>query len=572
MSFFQWVPMIASLTMALGSTTVAEAASAVPAPAVDFGPNVILIDPTTPDAQARLDALFAQQERAQFDDRRYAVMLKPGRYDLDIKVGFYTQILGIGRSPDDVSVTGAVRCKADWMNGNATCNFWRAVENLSVTPTLDHGTDVWAVSQATALRRVHVRGNLALWDRGWSSGGYMADCRIDGAVVSGSQQQWFSRNSNWRRWQGGVYNMVFLGAPNAPAGEWPAKPFTTIDATPLIREKPYLTLGSDDSYAIVLPPLGRDTRGTTWPNEKTPGRSLPLSAFYVAHAGRDDAAHLNAALAAGQNLLLTPGVYELSEALRVERPGTVVLGLGYATLRPTRGTAAVAIADVDGVTLAGLLLDAGEIESPELLQVGPPGSRASHAADPTILSDIYARAGGAAAGRCRAFVTINSKDVVGDHFWLWRADHGKGVGWDVNPVANGLVVNGDDVTNYGLFVEHTREYQTLWNANGGRVYFYQSEFPYDPPSQAEWGNDGRGYASYKVADGVTSHSASGLGMYAVFTHAPVVLQNAVEAPDVPGVRLRNMVTTRFAGQPGSGVAHVVNGRGDAAMDAKPVRQ
>jgi hypothetical protein len=138
------------------------------------------------------------------------------------------------------------------------------------------------------------------------------------------------------------------------------------------------------------------------------------------------------------------------------------------------------------------------------------------------------------------------------------------------------VVNGKDVTLYGLFVEHCQEYQTVWNGDGGRLYFYQSEMPYDPPNQAAWSHGGaggevRGYASYKVADGVKTHQAFGLGIYCVFFDAPVVAENAVETPTVPGVRMTNMVTVKFAGKPGSGIEHVINGQGDSIVHRKFAR-
>src|SRR6266446_6968080 len=185
----------------------------------DFGPNVLLFDSslTSTAIQSRLDAVFSRQERNQFGSDRYALLFKPGQYDLDVQVGFYTQVIGLGKSPDDVAITGAVRSKARWMRGNATCNFWRSAENLSVIPTQDEGVNIWAVSQGTALRRVHIRGDLNLSDGGWASGGFIADSKIDGRTDSGSQQQWFSRNALFGHWTGGVWNMVFLGTVNPPA-------------------------------------------------------------------------------------------------------------------------------------------------------------------------------------------------------------------------------------------------------------------------------------------------------------------------------------------------------------------
>jgi hypothetical protein len=148
--------------------------------------------------------------------------------------------------------------------------------------------------------------------------------------------------------------------------------------------------------------------------------------------------------------------------------------------------------------------------------------------------------------------------------WLWRADHGTGVGWDKNKSANGLIVNGNNVTIYGLMVEHFQEYQTVWNGNAGRTYFYQSEMPYDPPSQEAWQHDGvNGYASYKVADTVQSHHAYGLGVYSVFKSAPVVAQSAIETPTAPDVKLQHMVTIWIDGNPGSRIDSVINGTGAA---------
>jgi hypothetical protein len=564
-----WIARVAAfLALTSGAVPHGEA------PSPDFGPNVLIFDPAMTNIQGRIDEVFARQERNQFGTNRYACLFQPGHYDLDVQVGFYMQVLGLGHTPDDVAITGAVRSKARWMaNNNATCNFWRSVENLSVTPTQDRNINIWAVSQATALRRVHVKGALNLWDGGWSSGGFLADCKIDGPVNSGSQQQWFSRNAEWGSWTGGSWNMVFAGTLRPPAGSWPEAPYTVIEQTPVIREKPYLVIDPEGRYSVAVPHFRRGgTVGTTWASGTTPGIRLPLERFYLAHPESDHANSLNTALAAGQHLLLTPGIYRLESPVRVTRPGTIVFGLGYATLQPTNGTPAMVIADVDGVEVGGVLLEAGTISSETLLEVGPPGSSASHAANPIFLYDIFCRVGGALAGSASCFVTIHAHDVVGDNFWLWRADHGRGAGWNSNKNKNGLIVNGNNVTLYGLFVEHCQEFQTVWNGNGGRVYFYQSELPYDPPSQEAWRHgEVNGYASYKVADGVTSHEAWGLGVYCVFYAAPVLCENAFETPTVPGVKLHHLVTIRLSGQRNSGMSHVINGTGAAVItDRKAV--
>ncbi len=148
-------------------------------------------------------------------------------------------------------------------------------------------------------------------------------------------------------------------------------------------------------------------------------------------------------------------------------------------------------------------------------------------------------------GRAKVNLRVNANDTIIDHTWIWRADHGvAGVGWDQNLSANGLVVNGNRVTAYGLFVEHHQQYQVLWNGNAGRTYFYQSEIPYDPPDQASYSSGAgvNGWASYKVADRVTTHEAWGLGVYSVFRHPNVVLTRAIEVPQVSGVRFHHMIT------------------------------
>jgi hypothetical protein len=538
----------------------------------DFGPNVLIFDPRTPGIQQRLDAIFARQERAQFGSARYAYLFMPGEYHLDVRIGFYMQANGLGRLPDAVRIVGAVRSTAEWMHGNATCNFWRCAENLLITPIDEDHMDVWAVSQGTALRRMHIHGNLNLWDHGWSSGGFMADSKIDRQINSGSQQQWLSRNDEWNHWRGGSYNMVFVGSTNPPSGDWPERPYTVIDRTPLMREKPYLFVDASNRYFVMVPELRKGSQGTTWSGGTTNGRAISLDQFYLAHSDQDTAANINAALSAGKNLLLTPGIYHLDNPLHINRPNTIVLGLGYPTLIPINGTPAMTVSDVDGIELGGVLLDAGPKNSPTLLQVGSVSGEASHADNSIFLYDIYCRAGGATVGMADSFVTINSNNVVGDNFWLWRADHGAGARWNQNKNRNGLIVNGNDVTLYGLFVEHCQEYQTIWNGKGGRVYFYQSEMPYDPPSQEAWSHDGvRGYASYKVGDGVKMHEAWGLGIYCVFRGGPIIADRAIETPTTASIKMHHMVTVRFNGVPGSGIEHVINNRGGAVISQHEAR-
>jgi hypothetical protein len=533
-----------ALALALFAS-IASPVFAATAATPDFGSNVLVFNPSMASAtiQTQIDKVYATQRRNEFGPERNAFLFLPGNYNVDVPVGFYTQVLGLGASPDDVHITGNVHSDAAGRNDNATTTFWRAVENFCVTPA--GGTMQWAVSQAVPFRRMHVQGDIVLnQNRGWASGGWMSDSLIDGNVASGTQQQWISRNSEWRSWTGANWNMVFVGIPNPPEGEWPKPPYTKIAQTPIVREKPFLEVDSSGNYSVRVPSLRTNSSGITWHAATAPGRSIPIRDFYIAHPNRDNAGTINAQLAKGKNLILTPGIYELTEAIRVTHNNAVVMGLGFATLHPTNGTAAMTTADADGIIIAGLLFDAGPTESKVLLEVGPAGSKAVHAKNPISLHDVFFRVGGAGVGRTVVNLQINSNDTIVDHTWIWRADHGSGVGWTSNTSANGLVVNGNNVTIYGLFVEHHQQFQVLWNGNAGRTYFYQSEIPYDPPDQSSYtsatGTDG--WASYKVADAVTAHEAWGLGIYSVFRHPNVVLTRAIEVPVNPNVRFHDMIT------------------------------
>ena len=540
-------------------TPVADAQ--VPSP---FGPNVFVFDPSMSASaiQSQADAVFATQQSNQFGTQRYAMLFKPGSYNASVRVGFYTQVAGLGMSPDDVTINGTIESNAAWFNGNATQNFWRMAENMAVVP--NGGTEKWAVSQASPFRRMHVRGNLVLDDGGWSSGGFISDSKIDNQVNSGGQQQWFTRNSQLGSWTGGGWNMVFVGTGNAPTTtNWPNPPYTTVAQTPTSREKPFV-IWTGSQYAVFVPGVRSNSSGTSWSAGAPAGQTLPISSFYVAQSASDNAASINSALAQGKNILFTPGVYKLNAALAVNNANTVLLGLGLATLEADNGVTALEVADVDGVKIAGLLIDAGATSSPVLVRLGPPGSAADHGANPSSIQDVFFRIGGAAVGKAATSLQINSANVIGDDLWIWRADHSNGVGWTVNTAANGLVVNGANVTMYGLFVEHFEQYQTIWNANGGRVYFYQSEAPYDVPNQASWMNGGvNGYASYKVGSSVTTHQAWGLGVYCYFSaNNSVKLYSAIEAPIGTGVQLHDMLSLSLGGI--GEITHVLNSRGGAA--------
>jgi hypothetical protein len=581
-------------------------ALAAPPPAVDpfapdFGPNVVIVDPAMPveDVQTMLDELAATQVDAEMSSARHAVLFLPGAYGteadpLQARVGYYTEIAGLGASPDDVAITGKMevynRCLAGGGTSNclALVNFWRTISNLSlvVDPAGQDGcrasANFWAVSQAASMRRLDISGgNLSLMDYctagpQFASGGFIADSRLP-FVINGSQQQWLTRNSEVAGWSNAVWNQVFAGVEGAPddAG-FPNPPYTTLAATPVSREKPYLFVDDDGRYAVRVPAAQTSTRGISWAGGETPGRTIPITDFYIAHPG-DSMGTINSQLARGKHLLLTPGIYDVAGSINVKRADTVVLGLGHATLTAIDGAVPLRVADAPGIVIAGVTIDAGPVESPMLLQVGKPGRGHGSKVDPAnpiTLSDVYFRVGGPHIGKADTALVVNSDHVLIDHTWVWRADHGvegftEGVNgdtdrWNTNTGRTGVVVNGDDVTATGLFVEHFQQFDTVWNGERGTTVLYQNELPYDPPTQADWMRpDGTlGYAGYKVADHVGAHTLFGGGVYVFNQNNPSIqTKNGFEVPKGEGIELHHIMTVNLSA---GTIFHVVNGIGDAA--------
>ncbi|MEU0719710.1 discoidin domain-containing protein [Streptomyces lavendulocolor] len=532
----------------------------------DLGPNVHVFDPATPGIQAKLDEVFRQQESAQFGSGRHAFLFKPGTYhNLNAQIGFYTQIAGLGLRPGDTTINGDVTVDAGWFNGNATQNFWRGAEGLTLNPV--SGTNRWAVSQAASFRRMHVKGglNLAPNGYGWASGGYIADSKVDGQVGNYSQQQWYTRDSAIGGWSNSVWNQVFSGVEGAPATGFPEPRYTTLATTPISREKPFLYLDGNE-YKVFAPAKRTNARGTTWANGTPQGESIPISRFYVVKPGTT-AATINQALAQGLHLLFTPGVYHVDRTIDVNRANTIVLGLGLATIIPDNGVTAMRVADVDGVRLAGFLIDAGAVNSPTLLEIGPQGAAADHAANPTTVQDVYIRIGGAGPGRATTSMVVNSDDTIIDHTWVWRADHGDGVGWETNRADYGVRVNGDDVLATGLFVEHFNKYDVEWYGERGRTIFYQNEKAYDAPDQAAIQNGTtKGYAAYRVDDSVNTHEAWGLGSYCNYNVDPGIRQDhGFKTPVKPGVKFHSLLVVSLGGM--GHYNHVINETGASTVPA-----
>ncbi len=579
----------------------------VAAASTNLGPNVIVLSPTMPQAtvQSTLDAISTQQVPNQFGSQRYSIFFQPGTYGsaaspLDFQLGYYTQVAGLGAQPSDVVINGAInvfnQCSGFGGQCEGLTNFWRSVSNLTLNvhlpstppayapnpgedPNCMNSNDLFAVSQASPVRRVIVNGNLFLQDycaQGFVSGGFFADDEFNNGIVCNcGQQQWFTRNSNIDNWTNGVWNQVFLGDNGAPATAFGpgTNQFTTLPTTPSSAEEPFLTADSSGNYSVFVPAVQQNSVGPSYANGQTPGHTLPISSFFIAKPS-DSVQSINNALAKGQNLIFTPGVYDISQTIRVKRQDTIVLGLGMATLTAENGITPMTVEKPQGVEISGLIFDAGPINSDTLLQVGTKHGGphdASSASDPTLLSDVFFRVGGPHVGKVTTALEVNEDNTILDDLWIWRADHGAGVGWTSNTSDTGLVVNGDNVTAYGLFVEHFQKSEVIWNGQNGKNFFFQNEMPYDPPSQAAWmsGPTTDGFSAFVVSPNVTTFQGYGMGSYSFFNQGvPIFATQAFTSPNTPGVQFHNLLTIFLDAVHGSGgINSVINGVGGSSTAA-----
>src|SRR5262249_43310265 len=216
-----------------------------------------------------------QQVDNEMGTQRYALLFKPGTYGsaanpLVFQVGYYTEVAGLGASPADVTIHGHVdvynRCLTP-DNCIALVNFWRSLSNLTIDVAGLSGcrasANFWAVSQAAPMRRVNViGGNLSLMDYctggpQFASGGFIADSQT-GFVINGSQQQFIVRDSAIGGWSNGVWNQVFSGVIGAPPQSFSETPFnpppyTTLDTSPVTRERPFLFVDAARTYNVFVP-------------------------------------------------------------------------------------------------------------------------------------------------------------------------------------------------------------------------------------------------------------------------------------------------------------------------------
>ncbi|HSW93658.1 MAG TPA: coagulation factor 5/8 type domain-containing protein [Gammaproteobacteria bacterium] len=511
-----------------------------------FGPQVCVFNDkqNLSDIQNIVDKVHAD-EMDEMASHGYALLFQPGRYisqtvSLTIPVGFYTEVMGLGLTPD-VTTIQAVQV-TDLRNGTSLTNFWRSAENLTTA-----GSVTWAVSQASPLRNMDVKGDLSLSRGVYASGGFLANSTINGHVHFGNQQQWFTRNTSMGGSDGQIWNMVFVGDPKAPASIYPD---TTVASTPKIQEKPYLVYdAASQKYEVIVPRF--ENKLSVGTDANNPYSIIPEAEFIVVQPGMT-ADQINAKLnnPADNNpkaLIFTPGQYNFDKKIDITQANTVVLGLGLPVLTAMNPHVPIMSTEASGVKISGIIFEAGSnaplnINDPSLLEVGD--GHHGDANSPTLLADIYCRVGGRIVAQTNSCVTIHDDFVIGDNLWLWRADHEAGAGSFSSDQANhGLIVYGNNVTLYGLAVEHFQQEQVLWVGDNGSVYFYQSELPYDVPAGSVVS------ASFVIDPRVEQFTGYGFGIYNYFRGASgsAYAWSAIKTPNHRGISFTHMVNVTLTG-------------------------
>jgi len=553
-------------------------------------PRSVVINPS----QTKINSIYAEQgghipeEHGQWSKSRYALLFTPGSYGVDVPVGYYTTVHGLGVTPDQViftSAKGVFSEEGDYHYfPGALDDFWRSAENFKTMASFQwfSGTEgtgmLWAVSQAAPIRNVIVAHDLVLFEyqppdiwAGMSSGGFMGNCKVGGKIHSGSQQQWLSRNSEFAGWTDGVWNIVYVGCQGTPSDHCGAKagtdlhPYLSKAQTPLVAEKPYIAF-ENGKFNLLVPKVKMNSVGA---DHTAPSKIIPFEQVYVATAS-DSASTINEKLASGLHLVISPGIYHLTEPIKVVKSNQVILGLGMATLVPSNTFSVITVDDnLDGVRIAGLLLQAGPMGCHALLRWGTIGGYKGDSSNPGVISDVVARVGGPDIVEVKANVMfqINSGNVVIDNTWLWRADHS--INGPVknlqNPSITGLQVNGDNVIGYGLAVEHTLGDMLEWNGKNGKVYFFQSEYPYDV-TQAQYGD--KGYVAYRVNSTVTNHESYGAGVYHYFRDYAVTVKTGISCPPQLQSSFKFPLGVFLNGS--GTMVHIINNIGATTSRSQPV--
>jgi hypothetical protein len=545
--------------------------------------SVLVFSDTDTDINERINEKTShlQVQQGHFSDDRIALLFKVGTYDIDVQVGYYVQALGLGKNINDVefiSKNGVFCPCIDKGGAGSLDTFWRSAENFTTKNML------WAVSQASPLRRLHIKRNLLLHDCGqWASGGYLSDVKVNGNTEMGSQQQWYTHNSEFGKIpSNNVWNFVYTGCKGAPETKYRTNSndlgVYNISNTPLCAGKPFITCDDNNNYFLEVPEVLKNNNGVT-----NLSKTINFNNVYVTNPKHDNDSTIQYYLDRNSHIVFTPGIYQFKNSIIPKFNDQVILGIGLATLvGPTNGNPCIYVpSKLRNIRIAGLMLQASKLNEDVkkinscLLTIGEKNNNETPNEDniSVVLSDIFIRVGGSDLDKnvsTNTMVKIHSNFVIIDHLWSWVSDHSKlAEGEEPLPKEKyhlvtqgefscniGLHVTGDNVYAYGLFVEHCNKYMVYWEGNKGQTYFYQSEFAYHIDKKYEEED----YCSYYVDENVEEHLCIGGGAYSFCRDNECIVKSGFKCPNKKNIKFINVFTRYLNGN--DGIKSIINGEGE----------
>jgi hypothetical protein len=572
-----------------------------------FPPNVYIFRPgDDTKTQEIINDIFSKQGGAdpvnhgQNSKENYAFLFMRGEYNnLNIPIGFYTHVAGLGKTNNEVIINGGPRVdngSTDHTIG-ALNNFWRTCENMTVNPLITLPGDnqvsmIYAVSQSCSLRSVNVNGILHLGameagGMGFASGGFMANCNIKYDLNMGSQQQFICRNTQYGSFPVALWNQVNVGCTsdnenegcciNTTEPQISSSTLTVVESTPSVMEKPYLTYDDEDGFVVLCPGLSVNTKGNTSFNPTT-FKTIKKDNYKIV---TDDikVTELNTYLSTSniKCIIFSPGRYNIDSPIKLN--GQLLFGLGIPVLTSTKNNNII----TGYGYICGLIFDAGFSNTGNAknnILVNLDNINASY------LWDIICRVGGGDYNdniyEVNTMLYIGGNNSILDNVWCWVADHyadnNHYVGWEKAVCQIGVHVTGENVIAYGLFAEHTQYRNVLWEGDKGEVYMFQSEFNYFPPPSFNADD----FVAYEVKPSVNKHTLKGGGAYSFFPSTtdnpnPITMAFAgFKFADVTKIDYENLTTVFLNGY--GGITYVFydqegkTGRGQVVKRIDPTKK
>ena len=605
--------LVLGVTSASAATRPACSGVTPKAPATDpsnpFGPNVTIFDAS--ESVSTINAALS----AHYTSANHEFFFLPGSYGdasatpttattsntIDAQVASGSVVAGLGASPCDVVINGNLGIYNDSLAIRPS-----QLENLTINP-IESGdpadTMTWSTSQEATWRRVNLLGNLLEAALPYTTGlclnacapfpgsgingsgavenGFeIANSNITGDVIDTNGQNTagvsgqdgnsdpYIQGSHIGGAQGFGSDTMFAGdTGSVPATNFgpathsrPAGSNVNVKFLPEVRESPFVYYRNGQFY-VFDPRAQFARRGYDWRVGRFAGTSLPLSDFYLANSTTDTAATINAALATGEDVLLEPGAYSVSAPLTVPNANEVILGLGEATVTASTNTSTIVVNDaargtiLAGFSANGLAFNATTNTGPyaaEQIEIGNTPHASGSLTDPTTLSDV------STISNSTTDELINQNDVLLNQAEIQSNNNGGNgyttTNWPAESSGDyGVIVNGNDVTLEGIWLEHFKMTEATWNGDGGQVIFLENELPLTIPYSAAgvqpsfWMENSRfdGYPSLAVSPSVTSFTLTGMQSWSRFgSGCDCLVTSLITAP----VKRHVSINDIFSGQ------------------------